>query len=190
MQVKENQFMKTLKLFFVAPVFLMLVIIGCKDSSGRRRDTQVTPGLEQRRRDVVDFQILKDALPETLIGLKRTSHMGQKSSFSNMEVSNAQAQYSEGDKRINVTITDTGGVGMAMAGLAAWAEMDMRNETADGFERTTTLFGHKAFEKYNRKTEDAEIAVIYDKRFVITLNGHRLTLDELRNALPAIEIKG
>lgn len=198
--------MKSLKHFSQVLVLLAVFIAGCKTDPGKKedstqmntedketsvRDPQKTETMNaEGNGDVVEFQVLKDALPETMAGLIRTTHTGQKSTFSNMQVSNAQAEYSDGDRRINATITDTGGMSTVMAGIASWSNYNMKNETKDGYQRTTTIYGHKALEKYNSVTDQAEIAMIYNDRFVVTLNAHKVSIKDLREVLGNMEIKG
>lgn len=197
--------MKSLKLLFGVLILVALLMPGCKSGSSKNEDASESEKngtetslneLEESMNEagkgtgeVVDFRVLKDALPETLVGLKRTSHTGQKTGFANIQISTAQADYSEGEKQINVTITDTGGMGMAMAGLAAWANMEMDSETDTGFERTTTIDGKKAFEKFDKTSGYGEVTVIDDNRFIIAVNGQNVSMDDLRDAVKKIDIK-
>lgn len=183
--------MNAFKLYVLSLALPLLLMGSCK-SDNENNDKSSQSGTENQKNtngEVVKFKVLKNALPETMAGLKRISHTGQKSTFTNMQISNAQAIYSEGEKRINATIVDIGGAGTAMTGWASWSTLDIKKETADGFERTTNLFGHKAFEKFNKISEDAEVAILYNDRFVVTLNGHKVSIDELRDVIRDIQIK-
>lgn len=197
--------MKSLKLLFGVLILVAFLMPGCKSGSSKNEEAgepekngnetslnEMEKSMNEAGEgtgEVVDFRILKDALPETLVGLKRTSHTGQKTGFGNIQISTAQADYSEGEKQINVTITDTGGMGMAMAGLAAWANMEMDSESDTGFERTTTIDGKKAFEKFDKTSGYGEVTVIDDNRFIVAVNGQNVSMDDLRDAVKKIDIK-
>ena len=166
-----------------------LTAAGRNLEQGMKQLEESMKGTNENASGVVDFRVLKEALPDKLAGLPRTSHTGQKSSFGTIQVSTAQADYSEGDKRLDVTITDTGGFGMAMAGLAAWSSVDIDSESDTGYERTTMINGHKAFEKFNRNSNYGEVSMIYEKRFIVALNGTNIPMDDIRDAAEKIEIK-
>jgi hypothetical protein len=106
-----------------------------------------------------------------------------------IHISSAQADYVDGEKKIQVTITDTGGMGMALAGLAAWTGIDMDNQSDAGYERTTIIDGSKAFEKYTNATETAELSIIRDNRFIITLHGNKVSMDDMHKAAKSIDLE-
>lgn len=166
-----------------------LTAAGNNLEQGMKQLEESMKGMNENAGEVVDFRILKDALPEKLAGLPRTSHTGQKTSFASIQVSTAQADYSEGDKRLDVTITDTGGFGMAMAGLAAWSSVDIDSESDTGYERTIMINGHKAYEKFDKSSNYGEVSMIYDKRFIVALNGTNVSMDDMRDAAKKIQIK-
>lgn len=195
--------MKSIHLFYCSIAFAIL-LSGCKSEKksedeltaagnnleqGMKQLEESMKGMNENAAEVVDFRVLKDALPEKLAGLPRTSHSGEKTSFASIQVSTAQANYNEGDKRLDVTITDTGGFGMAMAGLAAWSNVDLDRESDTGYERTTMINGHKAFEKFDNNSNYGEVSMIYDKRFIVALNGTNIPIDDLRDAAKKIKIK-
>ena len=185
-------------------LFVTVALIACKSESAQEkaiRDAQeevvksmneaqqAVQGTQAGNGEVVAFQVLKDALPESLAGLKRTSHTGQKTSMMSFNISNATAEYEDGDRSIRATITDTGGMGIAMAGLAAWTNIEMDSESDAGYERTTIIDGRKAFEKYTKSNEATELSIIQDNRFIITLNGRNISMDDMHKAAKAIEVK-
>lgn len=44
----------------------------------------------------------------------------------------------------------------ALIGVAAWSMIDRDKETENGYEKTTTYKGNKAYEKYNSKNKNGE----------------------------------
>lgn len=137
--------------------------------------------------EIMGFRELKAVLPERLLGMDRTSHKGEKSGAMGFSISQAEAEYEEDDKSLSVQVVDAGKLGMMKAGMAAWATLEIDKESDDGFERTTTIDGHKAFEKYDSRSGDSELIFLYKDRYIITLNGNGLDDDDLRKALRRVD---
>ncbi len=141
--------------------------------------------------DPVDFRELKALLPEKMFGLERTETSGEKSGAMGFTISNAKAEYEQADNNssIRVEIMDSGGIaGMATMALAAWTMADIDKETNDGYEKTTKIDGHKAYEKYNNKTKNGELNVMIEKRFIINVNVTNLSADQMRDVVSEINI--
>lgn len=133
---------------------------------------------------------LQERLPSSLDGMARTSSERSESGAMGFKVSTASATYGEGDRTIEVTLTDMGGTGMmAMVG-AAWAMVDMDQSDDNGFERTVTIDGNRGFEKEERSGDarDSELSVIANQRVLVKLEGHNVSVDVLRDALKALRV--
>ncbi|PSR14891.1 MAG: hypothetical protein DA408_05500 [Bacteroidetes bacterium] len=142
-----------------------------------------------KTQSLVDFRILKAILPPRLLGLERMSHTGEKSAAFGFGMSQAEARYGEGAKILKVQVVDGGSSGIANLGLAAWSQIELDKETADGYERTTEIDGFKAFEKWNKKTGSGELLWLYKNRFLITVQGAGIAADDLRKALHRLDYK-
>lgn len=143
--------------------------------------------------EVVDFRQLRDLLPESAAGLERTEIEGERQGMGgSITISKANAVYSnEDNSRINVTLFDgAGAMGMfAMVG-AAWMMVDVDRESSDGFERTSTFEGGKSFEKYSERNARGELQFIVADRFLVSLEGSGITMDELYEAARDIDLRG
>jgi len=97
--------MKSVKLFLLLFCLTGLILSSCKSESSKKSEDNASnekedeemnnENLEQslgnlKEGEVVDFRVLKDALPENLAGLDRTSHTGQKTAFMSFKMSNDQ----------------------------------------------------------------------------------------------------
>lgn len=140
--------------------------------------------------ETVDFRELKDMLPESLDGMKRTDATGEKTAAMGMQISSAKATYS-GDQGGSVTlnITDIG----SMAGLAgmatyAWAATDFDRETESGYEKTTRYNGFKAHEKYDRSSKSGEISVLVGDRFIVAAQGNGVDVDALKGTIGKVNL--
>lgn len=140
-------------------------------------------------KEVVNFRELKELLPESLAGMPRTSHTGEKAGAMGFTMSTASAEYSEGDKELKVTIVDVAGAAAAMMGMAAWATVEVDRETDDGYERSTTIEGYKGYEKYDGKSKSGQVNVIVGNRFIVTVDGRNVSEKELADAIGKIGLK-
>lgn len=138
-------------------------------------------------KEVVDAKLLKELLPDEAAGLARKSAESEKVGAMGFMVSKAEADYKDGDSSIEINIIDVAGTG-ALMGMAAWSMMDMDKETENGYEKTTTYKGNKAYEKYNSKNNDGEMAVIVAKRFVVTAKGRNVAMDKIKDAIDDIDL--
>ncbi len=149
-----------------------------------------TPDKAAAQAEPVNFRDLKALLPETVGGLKRTSSSGEKTGITGLTISQAKASYElEGGKQLDIKIVDTGGSGSPIA-IAAFglAMVEIDREDDNGYERTSKINGFKAFEKWNSKKEQGEYKVLVANRFVVELEGKKLTMDTLKSAVAAIDL--
>lgn len=139
--------------------------------------------------DPVDFRKLKDLLPEQLAGLSRIEATGEKSGAMGFTVSTAQAKYKGPDSSLDIEIVDTGGIaGVSTMALAAWSIADIDKETTTGYERTTSLDGYKAFEKYDNESKSGEINVLVADRYVVNVQGDNVSVEQLKEILKTIDL--
>lgn len=138
-------------------------------------------------KEVVDAKLLKELLPETAAGLTRKGAESEKTGAMGFMISKAEARYKNDDSSIEVNIIDVAGTG-ALMGMAAWSMMEMDKETENGYEKTITYKGNKAYEKYDSKNKDGEIAVIVAKRFVVTVSGNNIEMDKVKEVLDDIDL--
>ena len=99
---------------------------------------------------LADFRELQALLPETFAGLARTDLKGEATAAMGMKVSTASATYGSDDRRVTLTITDTGTMRAFLTMSAAWMGMNVNQETATGFTRTTTMGDLPAYVQEDR----------------------------------------
>jgi uncharacterized lipoprotein NlpE involved in copper resistance len=146
---------------------------------------------EGKKVNPVDFRDLKSLLPEQIGTLKRTNASGEKSSAMGINISKADADYREeqGNKNIDIEITDLGSVtGLSAFAAYGWYMAEIDKETDEGYEKTFTYKGNKGYEKYNNKYQNGDISVLVAKRFVVEINGDNVSMDEMKAALDMIDI--
>ena len=136
----------------------------------------------------IDFHRLKEMLPETIGGLRRTEASGQSGEAMGIKGSSATAHYGDGaNASVQVEITDLGSLS-GLAGLAAKFDPSMEKETDTGYERTTKINGQLVHERYDRRARSGEVSVILNNRFSITVNGSGVDARVLTGALKELDV--
>ena len=141
--------------------------------------------------DVVNFRGLKDFLPNRIGSLKMDEDdtEGQTSKVLGFQVSTVQATYRDGNERIEVNIIDPGNAKSVVNMMASWSNVEIDSESGNGYQRTMEYKGHKAFEEYDSKSKDGTFAMIVKNRFIVTIDGDNVDMDDMKDAIDDINIK-
>jgi hypothetical protein len=136
-------------------------------------------------------ETLKPFVPETLSGLPRTSIEVARNAAIGIQVSNAKASYQnpQGNPRIDLEITDTGGAKgfLAMAGIAG---MEEDKQTDSGYEKTYHEGGRLIHEEWN-KDGSGEYTIVLGDRFVVAVKGSGLSdIGALKSAAASVNLSG
>lgn len=139
---------------------------------------------------VVDFRELKALLPADLPDMKRTAASGEKSGAMGMTVSFAEGRY-EGANNAYITlkISDMGGTGFAGMMSAGWSMTEVDRETETGYERTTTVGGHKAMEKFDTKYKTGSLEILVAGRFLVEIDASKVEPAALQAAAGKVDLK-
>jgi len=140
-------------------------------------------------KEPVNFRDIKKILPNDMAGLEQIDSEGQTSGFMGFKFSTAKAIYKEDKSKLEVKIVDIAGIGKLASKMANWSNLDIDKESKDGYERTTTIDGHKAYEKYDARTKKGKVAMIIDDRFIIDIEGRSVTERQLKSAINDINIR-
>jgi len=130
-------------------------------------------------KEPVNFRSLKKLLPETLAGMPRTDQNGKTTGAMGFKISMAEATYKEGDKKLKVDIVDAGGIGGALMGTAAWSQLEIDEESNDGFKRTIEIDGNKSYQECSNSNSRCQLAMMVAERFVVSLEGRNIDMDKL-----------
>jgi hypothetical protein len=135
----------------------------------------------------VNFRELKKRLPEKVGGLKRKNAKGSSAGQMGFNVAQAEASYGDGKSTAKVSIVDPGGFRGFLA-MAAWANVDIEEESDTGYKKTTTIDGMKAFEEYNNESKRGKVSVIVAQRFVVEASGRGVSMKDLKKAIDDVDI--
>lgn len=145
---------------------------------------------EGKKVNPVDFRELKALLPEAVGNLKRTNIEGEKVAAMGMNISNANADYSDDENAssIDLKITDLGSIS-GLSGMAAygWYLVDIDKEDDNGYEKTITYKGNKGYEKYDNEGKYGELSILVAKRFIVEANGNSVSMDQMKAAVDMID---
>jgi hypothetical protein len=130
----------------------------------------------------------KAFLPETLLGLKRTSSSAQRSSAMGMQVTEARAEYGDGSGRsLSLEITDMGTAKGLMAMAGAMAPEEERS-TEHGYDKTYTADGRLTHEAWDDQSKSGEYSVVVGQRFTVKADGEANSIDELKQAVASVDL--
>jgi hypothetical protein len=137
----------------------------------------------------VDFRKLRDLLPASIAGLKRTAAEGSRTNVVGIASSKAQATYEDGKGgRIVLEITDVGTLSGVTAMAFAWVNVEIDKEGTSGYERTTTVNGRKAYERYDSATRTGELDVIVAGRFIVGAKATGVEMKVFREAVEKLDL--
>jgi len=130
---------------------------------------------------------LKALLPESIGDMKRTSIEAQGGEAMGIAGSGAKASYAAGDKRAQLSITDTGGLA-GLATMAGWANMTMDKETDGKVEKVYKEGGRTVHEEYRKDGSQGEMAVILANGVVVAAEGSRVDMATLKAMVQGIDL--
>ena len=136
---------------------------------------------------------LKELLPADLPGMKRTNATAERNQAMGVDMSNAEGRYEATDgqgARVSIKLTDIGNVsGPMRMGMTGWAMAQFNRETDTGYEKTTTISGYKAVEKYNTQDKRGSLRLFVAERFIVEIEGNGVTMDVLKEMLGKVDLK-
>jgi hypothetical protein len=130
---------------------------------------------------------LKALLPESLGDMKRTSIAAQGGEAMGIASSGAKASYEAGDKRVELSITDTGGLA-GLATMAGWANMTVDKETDGKVEKVYKDGGRTVHEEYRKDGSHGEMAVILANGVVVAAEGSRVDMAALKGMVQGLDL--
>jgi hypothetical protein len=122
---------------------------------------------------------LKALLPDALGALKRESIEAQSGQAMGIGGSNARATYVAGTKRVEIAITDMGGLA-GLAALAGWANMTVDRETADEIEKVYKQGNRTVREQYRKDGSHGEYTMILANGVIVEVSGEQVDAATLK----------
>jgi hypothetical protein len=121
--------------------------------------------------DPVDFKELQAVLPE-VAGWEKNDPEAERMTMP-VSFAYASTRYKKNDFEITEKITDSGFNQLLVAPLTMMLVAGYSKESTHGFEKSTTVAGYPAFEKWDKSDKSGELTVFVNQRFVVELEGTR-----------------
>lgn len=132
-------------------------------------------------------QDLKALLPATLLGLPRQSYEARSGQAMGIGGSGARASYGAGAERVDLTITDMGGIG-AFAMVAGFASVTGESESDVSVEKTYKQGARTVHEEYRKDGSRADVTVFLGNGIMVSAEGQRVDAAALRRALDEADL--
>jgi hypothetical protein len=134
---------------------------------------------------------IKPFVPDSLGGLKRTEMSADRTAAMGVQISKAEATYSNGaDHNLKLEITDTGSLKGLVGFAGGWAGVEQDHETDTGYDKTYKSNGQLVHEKWDNQSHSGDYGVIVGDRFSVTVSGKGANIDELKGAVASINLAG
>ena len=130
-------------------------------------------------------EVLKAYLPAGVAGFARGEVSTGSGGVGGMQGSSAKADYSRGDARLTLSVTDLGAAG-ALGAMASAFNVSSSSESGGKSEKVGRVDGRMTQESYDKTSKHGEYSVLAGDRFMIQAEGDNVTLEELKAAVAAV----
>jgi hypothetical protein len=131
---------------------------------------QVQKGPDGKPYEPVDFNQLKALLPD-LPGWEKGNSTGE-TMAAPFAHSLAKADYTKGDASIEIEITDSAFSQLALMPFQMMLGAKFSKETDTGYEKSTSVSGQPALEKWDKGSRSGELSIIAANRFIVAITGN------------------
>ncbi|QNK02944.1 Yip1 family protein [Dyella telluris] len=133
-------------------------------------------------------ETLRGFLPDELDGMKRSDFHADRSGAMGMQISSADATYSDGRTRtMQVEVADTGNMRGMMA-VASAVTPNTEQQTDHGYQKTYTDHDRLVQETWDTQTMSGEFSVVVANRFTVKASGNAQDIDQLRQVVNDLDL--
>jgi hypothetical protein len=133
---------------------------------------------------------LKPFLPETLLGMSRSDFSVERNNAMGLQITQARATYSDDSGRaVDLEIVDTGSAKGLLA-MAGFVGMEGESENNGVLEKVYRDDGRLVREYWDREGSTGEYSVVLADRFTVKVQGQAGELDDLKDALEDVDLRG
>ena len=130
---------------------------------------------------------LKAMLPESIGDMKRSAIEAQGGEAMGIAASTAKASYAAGDRRADLTISDTGGLA-GLATMAGWANLTMDKDGDGKIEKVYKDGARSVHEEYRKDGSRGELTVILANGIVVAAEGTRVDMATLKGMVQGVDL--
>jgi hypothetical protein len=136
--------------------------------------------------DPVQVDALKPFVPESFAGLPRADLRTERSGVSGLMVTKAEGVYGEGEKKVQLAVTDTGGAA-GLLGMAAWLGVQGEKEDSNRREVTRRDGTRIVHEEVDKRSKRSEYTVVLGNRFIVSAEGNA-DISALKSAVNGLDL--
>jgi hypothetical protein len=136
--------------------------------------------------DPVQIDALKPFVPESFAGLPRADLRTERSGVSGLMVAKAEGVYREGEKKVQLVVTDTGGAA-GLLGMAAWLGVQGEKEDSNRREVTRRDGTRIVHEEVDKRGKRSEYTVVLGNRFIVSAEGNA-DISALKSAVNGLDL--
>jgi hypothetical protein len=100
---------------------------------------------------------------------------GQSVSMGDFKISQAEREYTAGDRSLNVSLVDGGFVPMVYAGIKM--AMNFEVDSSEEYIKKIEVNGFPGVEQYNYESKEAELMILIAERFLLHFEGENFDND-------------
>src|SRR5262249_9486860 len=119
--------------------------------------------------DPVDFKELQSILPD-VSGWEK-NHPKAERMTSPVSFSYASTKYKRVNFEVTEKITDSGFNQLLVPPISMMLAAGYAKQSTEGFEKSTTVAGYPAFEKWDKSDRSGQLTVFVNQRFLVELEG-------------------
>ncbi|WP_157607960.1 hypothetical protein [Seonamhaeicola sp. S2-3] len=191
-------------LYSTSILLVMLVLLSCKNETTKKiknlkKETKAATTILKNvnttqekiealsKEEPLSNKALKEWLPETLNGMKRTGYKSGSVNFANAP--SIRGTFKEGNKEFHIEVTDGAGV---MAGVVLMAgttyQMGMEEEDERKHIKKVTENGIEARQTYMKQQNNTRLNFLYENRFYVEVRANSMTPEETWDAVEKIKL--
>lgn len=134
----------------------------------------------------VQVDALKPFVPEKFAGLPRADLRTERGGAMGLMVAKAEGEYREGDKQIELEVTDTGGAAGLM-GMVGWLGVTGEKEDSNRRESTRKEGNRIVHEEVDKRGGHNQYTVVLADRFVVSAQGNA-DINALKSAVNSLDL--
>jgi hypothetical protein len=133
----------------------------------------------------VAAEVLQALLPAGVAGYTRGDVSSSSGGAAGLSGSQAEAEYTKGDQRFRLEVTDMGGAA-GFAALAGSFNVQSNKTTSTGYEKVGKVNGRMTTEEWDNSSKDGKYGVMVADRFMVQAEGTGASMNELKGAVSAV----
>ena len=147
---------------------------------------QMQKGPNGENIEPVDVKLLQEVLP-TYAGWEREEPQVE-SMTAPFKFSQAETAYTKDEARIELKVVDTAMAQMMTLPYQMFLATGYNKQTSNGYEKATKVAGQPGWEKWDSEARRAEVGLIVNQRFLVTVEGNNTDTKTVHDLLAKIDM--